>query len=69
LSTPNLLETKIDRVMVEISKEGCASVQGASLAVRSLPLIVRSMGLHHLITGHGAPESDLKALKTGNHKL
>jgi len=63
LSTPNLLEAKVNRVMVEISKEVVAVCDASKFGRRSLSLIVPPTGLHHVITDHGAPKSDLKALK------
>lgn len=63
LSTPNLLEAKVNRVMAEISKRVVAVCDASKFGHRSLSLIVPPTGLHHVITDHGAPKSDLKALK------
>jgi DeoR family transcriptional regulator of aga operon len=63
LSTPNLLEAKVNRVMVEISKRVVAVCDASKFGRRSLSLIVPPSGLHHVITDHAAPKSDLKALK------
>jgi DeoR family transcriptional regulator, aga operon transcriptional repressor len=63
LSTPNLLEAKVNRVMVEISKRVVAVCDASKFGRRSLSLIVPPTGLHHVITDHSAPKSDLKALK------
>ena len=63
LSTPNLLEAKVNRVMVEIARKVVAVCDASKFGRRSLSLIVPPKGLHHVITDHGAPKSDLKALK------
>ena len=63
LSTPNLLEAKVNRMMVEISKKVVAVCDASKFGRRSLSLIVPPMGMHHVITDHGAPKSDLKVLK------
>jgi DeoR family transcriptional regulator, aga operon transcriptional repressor len=63
LSTPNLLEAKVNRVMVEIAKKVVAVCDASKFGRRSLSLIVPPTGLHQVITDHGVPKSDLKALK------
>src|SRR6202521_1069604 len=63
LSTPNLLEAKVNRVMVEVAKRTVAVCDSSKFGRRSLSLIVPPMRMHHVITDHGAPKSDLKALK------
>lgn len=63
LSTPNLLEAKVNRVMAEISKKVVAVCDASKFGHRSLSLIVPPIGIHHVITDHDAPKSDLKVLK------
>ena len=63
LSTPNLLEAKVNRVMVEIAKKVVAVCDASKFGRRSLSLIVAPTGLQQVITDHGVPKSDLKALK------
>jgi DeoR family transcriptional regulator, aga operon transcriptional repressor len=63
LSTPNLLEAKVNRVMVEIAKKIVAVCDASKFGRRSLSLIAPPKGLHQVITDRGAPKSDLKALK------
>ena len=63
LSTPNLLEAKVNRVMVEIARKVVAVCDSSKFGRRSLSLIVPPTGLHRVVTDHGAPKSDLKALK------
>lgn len=62
LSTPNLLEAKVNRVMVEISKKVVAVCDASKFGRRSLSQIVPPTGLHQVITDHGVPKSDLKVL-------
>jgi DeoR family transcriptional regulator, aga operon transcriptional repressor len=63
LSTPNLLEAKVNRVMVEISKKIVAVCDSSKFSRRSLSLIVPTTELHSVITDQGTPKSDLRALK------
>ena len=62
-STPNLLEAKVNRIMVEISKKVVAVCDSSKFGRRSLSQIVPPTGLHHVITDREASKSDLKALK------
>jgi DeoR family transcriptional regulator, aga operon transcriptional repressor len=63
LSTPNLLEAKVNRVMVEIAKRTVAVCDSSKFGRRSLSLIVPPSALQEVITDRGAPKSDLRALK------
>jgi DeoR family transcriptional regulator, aga operon transcriptional repressor len=63
LSTPNLLEAKVNRVMVEVSKRTVAVCDSSKFGRRSLSLIVSPAALQEVITDRGVPKSDLRALK------
>jgi DeoR family transcriptional regulator of aga operon len=63
LSTPNLLEAKVNRVMVEIAKKTVAVCDSSKFGRRSLSLIAPPSALHEVITDRGVPKSDLRALK------
>jgi len=63
VSTPNLLEAKVNRVMVEIAKKVVAVCDASKFGRRSLSLIAPPTGLHQVITDQGAPKSDVKALQ------
>lgn len=63
LSTPNLLEAKVNRVMVEVAKRTVAVCDSSKFGRRSLSLIVPPTALQEIITDRGIPKSDLKALK------
>lgn len=63
LSTPNLLEAKVNRVMVEISKRTIAVCDSSKFGRRSLSLIVAPSALQGIITDRGIPRSDMQALK------
>jgi len=63
LSTPNLLEAKVNRVMVEAAKRTVAVCDSSKFGRRSLSLILPPSGLHEVITDRGIPKSDLRALK------
>jgi DeoR family transcriptional regulator of aga operon len=63
LSTPNLLEAKVNRVMVEVSRRTVAVCDSSKFGRRSLSLIAPPEALHQVITDHGIPKPDLRALK------
>ncbi len=63
LSTPNLLEAKVNRVMVEVAKRTVAVCDSSKFGRRSLSLIIPPAALHEVISDHGVPKSDLKALR------
>jgi DeoR family transcriptional regulator of aga operon len=63
LSTPNLQEAKVNRVMVEIAKRTVATCDSSKFGRRSLSLIVEPSVLHQVITDHGIPKADMKALE------
>jgi DeoR family transcriptional regulator, aga operon transcriptional repressor len=63
LSTPNILEAKVNRIMVEISKKVVAVCDSSKFGRRSLAQILPPSALHHVITDRSAPKSDLKVLK------
>lgn len=63
LSTPNLLEAKVNRVMVEVAKRTVAVCDSSKFGRRSLSLISPPASLHEIITDRGIPKSDLRILK------
>jgi len=63
LSTPNLLEAKVNRVMVEVSKTVVAVCDASKFGRRSLSLIVPPKAVHHVITDRAAPKSDVRKLQ------
>lgn len=63
LSTPNLLEAKVNRVMVEIAKRTVAVCDASKFGRRSLSLIAPTSALQEVITDRGAPKADVKTLK------
>ncbi len=63
LSTPNLLEAKVNRVMVEIAKRTIAVCDSSKFGRRSLSLIMSTSSMHEVITDRSISKSDLKALK------
>jgi DeoR family transcriptional regulator of aga operon len=63
LSTPNLLEAKVNRVMVEIAKRTIAVCDSSKFGRRSLSLIVPPASLQEVITDRGVSKSDLRTLK------
>ena len=63
LSTPNILEAKVNRVMVDVSKMVVAVCDASKFGRRSLSLIVPPSALHRVITDRAAPKSDMKKLQ------
>jgi DeoR family transcriptional regulator of aga operon len=63
LSTPNLLEAKVNRVMVEISRRVVAVCDSSKFGRRSLSLIVPPPALQQVITDQAVPKSDVRALR------
>ena len=63
LSTPNLLEAKVNRVMVEIAKRTIAVCDSSKFGRRSLSLIAPPSAVHEIITDNGISKSDVRTLK------
>jgi len=63
LSTPNLLESMVNRLMTEIAKRTVVVCDSSKFGRRSLSLIAQTTSLQHVITDKGIPKSDLQALK------
>jgi DeoR family transcriptional regulator, aga operon transcriptional repressor len=63
LSTPNLLEAKVNRVMVEVAKRKIAVCDASKFGRRSLSLIVPPSALDEVITDRGIPQADARALR------
>ena len=63
LSTPNLLEAKVNRAMMDIARVSVAVCDSSKFGRRSLSSIAPPSAVHHLITDRGIPKSDLAALK------
>ena len=69
LSTPNLLEAKVNRVMVEVAKRTVAVCDASKFGRRSLSLIASPQALHEVITDRGIPKADLRALKQAGTEI
>jgi DeoR family transcriptional regulator of aga operon len=63
LSTPNLLEAKVNRAMMDISKMAVAVCDSSKFGKRSLSLIAPPSSLQNVITDRGIPKADLSALR------
>jgi len=63
LSTPNLLEAKVNRVMVEVSKKTVAVCDASKFGRRSLSLIAPPLAVHEVITDRSVSKTDLRTLK------
>jgi DeoR family transcriptional regulator of aga operon len=63
LSTPNLLEAKVNRAMMDVARIVVAACDSSKFGRRSLSSIAPLSAVHHLITDGGIPKGDLAALK------
>jgi DeoR family transcriptional regulator, aga operon transcriptional repressor len=63
LSTPNLLEAKVNRAMIDIAKQVVAVCDSSKFGRRSLSLIAATSVLHQTITDAQAPPADIRTLK------
>jgi DeoR family transcriptional regulator, aga operon transcriptional repressor len=63
LSTPNLQEAKVNRVMVEISQRVVAVCDASKFGRRSLSTIVPPNAIHHVITDKKITKPDIQNLK------
>jgi DeoR family transcriptional regulator of aga operon len=63
LSTPNLLEAKVNRVMVEVASRTVAACDSSKFGRKSLSLIIPPSAIQQVITDRGIPAQDLRALK------
>jgi DeoR family transcriptional regulator, aga operon transcriptional repressor len=63
LTTPNLLEAKVNRAMMDVSRVVVAVCDSSKFGRRTLSSISPPAGIHHLITDKGIPKPDLAVLK------
>jgi DeoR family transcriptional regulator of aga operon len=63
LSTPNLQEAKVNRVMVEISQRVVAVCDSSKFGRRSLSTIVPPNAIHQVITDKSITKTDIQNLK------
>ncbi|MGH9706429.1 MAG: DeoR/GlpR family DNA-binding transcription regulator, partial [Candidatus Acidiferrales bacterium] len=63
LSTPNLLEAKVNRAMMEIANRCVVVCDSTKFGRRSLSLIAPVSAVHQVITDRAIDKADLKALK------
>jgi len=66
LSTPNLLEAKVNRAMMDVARVVVAVCDSSKFGRRSLSLIAPPSAVHRVITDRLAPKKDIDQLrKTG----
>ena len=63
LTTPNLLEAKVNRAMMDVAKVVVAVCDSSKFGRRSLSLIAPPSSLQRVITDRGISRVDLNALK------
>lgn len=63
LTTPNLLEAKVNRVMMKIARRTVVVCDSSKFGSRSLSLIAPPSAVHEVITDRGVSKSDLTSLE------
>jgi DeoR family transcriptional regulator, aga operon transcriptional repressor len=63
LSTPNLLEAKVNKVMVEIARKVVAVCDSSKFGRRAMSTIVPVSAVHHVITDKRLSKADVANLK------
>ncbi|MGA7401161.1 MAG: transcriptional repressor AgaR [Candidatus Sulfotelmatobacter sp.] len=63
LSTPNLLEAKVNRAMMEVSRVVVAVCDSSKFGRRSLSLIAPPSAIQQIITDRAAPKNDIDQLR------
>ncbi len=63
LSTPNLLEAKVNRAMMDVARLVVAVCDSSKFGRRSLSLIASPSAVQHVITDHFAPKKDIDQLR------
>lgn len=66
LTTPNVLEARVNRVMVASARKVVAVCDSTKFSRRSLSRIVPVSALHHIITDRNLPDSIAEALRNLN---
>ena len=63
LSTPNLLEAKVNRAMMDVARLSVAVCDSSKFGRRSLSTIAPPSSVHHVITDRNIPRSNLNTLR------
>jgi DeoR family transcriptional regulator of aga operon len=63
LTTPNVLEARVNRAMVKAAKQVVAVCDSSKFNRRSLSLIVGTSDVHHVITDGKLPAEEVKAIR------
>lgn len=63
LTTPNLLEARVNRAMMDVARRTVAVCDSSKFGKRSLSLLCPTTALHQVITDRGISKSDLGALR------
>jgi DeoR family transcriptional regulator of aga operon len=63
LTTPNLLEAKVNRAMMDVARVVVAVCDSSKFGRRSLSSIAPPSGVHYLITDRGISKADLAAAR------
>ncbi|MGH9447480.1 MAG: transcriptional repressor AgaR [Terriglobia bacterium] len=69
LTTPNLLEAKVNRVMMKIARRTVVVCDSSKFGSRSLSLITSPSAIHEVITDRGISKQDLNALEEASTQV
>jgi DeoR family transcriptional regulator of aga operon len=64
ITTPNVLESRVNRAMVKVSRKVVAVCDSTKFSRRSFALIVPTSAVHVVITDKGISTVDLDALRS-----
>ena len=69
LTTPNVLEARVNRAMVAASEKVIAVCDASKFGRRSLSLIVPATAVHHVITDKSLPPEEARAIRDAGIEL
>jgi DeoR family transcriptional regulator of aga operon len=69
LTTPNVLEARVNRAMVEAAEKVVAVCDSSKFNRRSLSLIVPATAVDHIITDSNLPAEEEKAIRDAGIEL
>jgi DeoR family transcriptional regulator, aga operon transcriptional repressor len=69
LTTPNLLEARVNRAMTESARRTVVVCDSSKFGRRSLGLILPASSVHETITDKKIPKNDLKALRDADVRV
>lgn len=69
LTTPNILEARVNRAMVEAAEEVVAVCDSSKFNRRSLSLVVGTSAIDHVVTDSSLGAGEVKAIRVSKQRL